>query len=803
MTEKQQKARKVSLPSFALIGSSLATFLAAASCGVTVVPTSEAKQEIEKKVQEKLKKELEKVDARVKTLEEDKEAKEEEQHTKRQQSEARIVATFASESEPDSGTTFYNATRNFEIAGNLVRESSVSFANLQRAKEEFQRARDLYKEIMFLEEQAEEEQRTIEEKLQEYRLARDNNWSFTSEVFLYLLTFKFIWGAFSQTGYAPTTFSSSQKAALEEQKAKSQTAVKEINHKIFLTTRSFNNSLQRLERDLEAAFDSAVTIAEQVAIKDLKKIVKQLFKKYTEARKSHRDSFRVFRETLLAALNTPDVTSEVKAKMYRLLAEKNKLQRLIDRNVPLSVLHFFSSDKALPFTDSRVLARFQTFVFRWANMRTAVKKLKLAKEVFESEQTAVLDGFVRLFRTTQSRYSALETAREIREKAKEAAEGKFGGLRAETSPKTIQKEVEEGRALLNTKKQILETLLKAQDESESILSILAQKTALIQERRALTSLEEIKAEEVALQQQGTGSALREFALYALGFKWLYASVYTLFYGMWKSEGKFDAFKPAKMSTEAETEQSALLEQTLSKKEELTKEIERLETDLMQEKTKLTQTLETLFELRDADVNQTTKEAAFDPRFRMTLQNIRVQLYEAIARVEKAQKEFAIAEARWVKHLRANSTSPNSQVFDFEFEPSYDALSTEAVSPHLAHFLTQFVSETYRVSTSSDSVKKSYRALQLSTFEREFLAAQYSFAQARVFLEDKIKFFKDNFRALLLSVRGEAETQLTKQRLIEQELLINSARQAAIEENPTPITETTVPAEERTKTQQSE
>lgn len=192
MTEKQQKARKVSLPSFALIGSSLATFLAAASCGVTVVPTSEAKQEIEKKVQEKLKKELEKVDARVKTLEEDKEAKEEEQHTKRQQSEARIVATFASESEPDSGTTFYNATRNFEIAGNLVRESSVSFANLQRAKEEFQRARDLYKEIMFLEEQAEEEQRTIEEKLQEYRLARDNNWSFTSEVFLYLLTFKFI-----------------------------------------------------------------------------------------------------------------------------------------------------------------------------------------------------------------------------------------------------------------------------------------------------------------------------------------------------------------------------------------------------------------------------------------------------------------------------------------------------------------------------------------------------------------------------------------------------------------------------------
>lgn len=100
-----------------------------------------------------------------------------------------------------------------------------------------------------------------------------------------------------------------------------------------------------------------------------------------------------------------------------------------------------------------------------------------------------------------------------------------------------------------------------------------------------------------------------------------------------------------MSTEAETEQSALLEQTLSKKEELTKEIERLETDLMQEKTKLTQTLENLFELRDADVNQTTKEAAFDPRFRTTLQNIRVQLYEAIARVEKAQKEFVIAEAR--------------------------------------------------------------------------------------------------------------------------------------------------------------
>lgn len=153
-------------------------------------------------------------------------------------------------------------------------------------------------------------------------------------------------------------------------------------------------------------------------------------------------------------------------------------------------------------------------------------------------------------------------------------------------------------------------------------------------------------------------------------------------------------------------------------------------------------------------------------------------------------------------MRVNSTNPNSQVFDYEFEPSYDALSTEAVSPFLAHFLTQFVSETYRVSASPDSVKKSYRALQLSTFEREFLAAQHSFAQARIFLEDKIKFFKDNFRALLLSVRGEAETQLTQQRLIEQELLINSARQAAIKENPTPTAETTTPAEEETKTQQS-
>lgn len=132
--------------------------------------------------------------------------------------------------------------------------------------------------------------------------------------------------------------------------------------------------------------------------------------------------------------------------------------------------------------------------------------------------------------------------------------------------------------------------------------------------------------------------------------------------MWKSEGKFDAFKPAAVSTEAEQEQSVLLETTTPKKEEISRDIERIKTEMTNEKEKLTKTLETIFELRDADVNRVTREATFDPRFRGTLQSIRVQLYEALARQEKAQKEFEIARARYTKYLRSSSINPASDVF---------------------------------------------------------------------------------------------------------------------------------------------
>lgn len=132
--------------------------------------------------------------------------------------------------------------------------------------------------------------------------------------------------------------------------------------------------------------------------------------------------------------------------------------------------------------------------------------------------------------------------------------------------------------------------------------------------------------------------------------------------MWKSEGKFDAFKPAAMSTEAEGEQSVLLAFTTPKKEQLLRDIELIKTELAKEKDKLTQTLEAIFELRDADVNRVTREATFDPRFRGTLQSIRVQLYEALTRQEQAQKEFEIAKARYTKYLRSSSINPTSDVF---------------------------------------------------------------------------------------------------------------------------------------------
>lgn len=159
---------------------------------------------------------------------------------------------------------------------------------------------------------------------------------------------------------------------MEAQKTKAQTVLEEIKQKIFLVTRSFNNTLQRLERDLEFAYEAAVTIADQVVIKDIKKIARQLFKKYTEARKSYRDAFRVFRENLLAAANIPDITSEQKARMYRALAEEKEMEFALSQQSSdflLQILGLAGASqtrrpKASPFTDSRTLARFQTFILR-------------------------------------------------------------------------------------------------------------------------------------------------------------------------------------------------------------------------------------------------------------------------------------------------------------------------------------------------------------------------------------------------------------------------------------------------------
>lgn len=151
-------------------------------------------------------------------------------------------------------------------------------------------------------------------------------------------------------------------------------------------------------------------------------------------------------------------------------------------------------------------------------MKVALKEFRDARAVFEAEQEAILDGFEALFQNTQRRYSLLEVARKRQEKAKEKANDKLGGARLKVSVKEIQKEVEEGLAVLNAKRKIFETLLEAQESSESILSLFEEQTALLSQNLSLTSLEEIKEEEVALQKQGSGSMLREFALYTLGFK---------------------------------------------------------------------------------------------------------------------------------------------------------------------------------------------------------------------------------------------------------------------------------------------
>lgn len=410
-------------------------------------------------------------------------------------------------------------------------------------------------------------------------------------------------------------------------------------------------------------------------------------------------------------------------------------------------------------------------------MKVALKEYRDAKAVFEFEQEVILDGFEALFQTTQRRYSQLEVARKRLEKAKEKANNKLGGERSKVSIKEIQKEVEEGLGVLNAKKKIFESLLEAQETSENVLSLFNEQTALLSQNQSLQALEEIKEEEVALQKQGSGSMLREFALYTLGFKWLYASIYTLFYGMWKSEGKFDAFKPAAVSTEAEAEQGALLAYTTPRKEEIAREIDRIQTELAQEKEKLTKTLESIFELRDADVNRVTREATFDPRFRGTLQGIRLQLFEALTRQEQAQKEFEIARNRYTKHLRSTSINPASDVFTWEQEPSYDSFTTDLFSPQLPHFLTQTISETRKVLPIPDSVKANYKALRVSIFEREFRQAQSEFLATKNYLENKVSSFKETLNLLVQNLRGEVEGELTKQRRVEQELLINSAQES--------------------------
>lgn len=112
------------------------------------------------------------------------------------------------------------------------------------------------------------------------------------------------------------------------------------------------------------------------------------------------------------------------------------------------------------------------------------------------------------------------------------------------------------------------------------------------------------------------------------------------------------------------------------------------------------------------------------------------------------------------------------------------MSTDLFSPQLPHFLTQSISETRRVLPISDSVKANYKALRISIFEREFRQAQAEFYSAKNYLDNKVTSFKETLRLLLISMRNEVETELTKQRRIEQELLINSAQEGLESQNNT-------------------
>lgn len=106
-------------------------------------------------------------------------------------------------------------------------------------------------------------------------------------------------------------------------------------------------------------------------IKEIKQVARQIFKKYTEVRKSFQDAYRVFRENLLAAANIPDITSEQKARMYRALAERKEMESALMQQSSDFLAQLLGiagaasrANKTPPFTDSRTLARFQTFALR-------------------------------------------------------------------------------------------------------------------------------------------------------------------------------------------------------------------------------------------------------------------------------------------------------------------------------------------------------------------------------------------------------------------------------------------------------
>lgn len=591
--------------------------------------------------------------------------------------------------------------------------SHINYARLS-----FEEAKTALFKQFEIEEKLAFEKRLAEFKTIEAERAKEQRWYISTEIALYLFTFKWFWGMFSSNGYAPTTFPQQEQLALDEFKKEQATRVAKLKQEWQEANEFYKQKLLVIADQLRIANDELMSFADKQLVYRLQENITEIFVNRKVAQSVFNSALEKFNSSLNAALNSPEDVAQlgreavdrlkllqgslVTLPLNYLRGNNQNLEQMINQIISQVIaaqgggqgpatqeamgVHNHNKDSQLPRADvlftnnlvnSKQAWRNRDFAFKLNEISKDIFNLNKAKENFDEKLKDINSTFEYFSTVTHQKAKNFKEFKEKEEaKPKELGyESRFvkfiSGRTAQDELSLLDKWIERDQEAVNsittninqTSEPIslkIETFMLLNEVVKIGKNLVSQIQKLNANKAELRDIEqrlENKRDIIRAKQESYTNPLREFALMTLGLKFLWAPFYGLFYGFWVGEGLFSGYLPTK-PTPKEVQELANLEATLEpRRQELEFEINNLREEAKNDREKLVEAIREAGELfKKLEQSGVAKLAISSLNYRDALFKLRLKLFQSLDRLQEAESSYDLAEKTFNQALNLGKTT---------------------------------------------------------------------------------------------------------------------------------------------------